>query len=73
MRRIILNIVKYSFLCEYKFFRRLAGGRWEKWYVDVPICSLIWHHDSDGLGHSDGRPSVLCRGTPTVEDYNKKE
>jgi hypothetical protein len=27
----------------YRWYRRLAGGKWERWYVDMPVCSDLWH------------------------------
>ena len=52
---------------EFRWFRRWWGGRWELWYVDVPVCSRIWHWREQPLKRD--RPNGLCRGTPTVEDY----
>jgi hypothetical protein len=27
----------------FQWYRKLAGGKWELWYVDHPVCSDIWH------------------------------
>ena len=48
-----------------QWYRRWYGGRWERWNVDYPVCSLIWHWDCV----EGERPGPLCRGRPTVEDY----
>lgn len=29
-------------LSNWKFYRRIKGGKWEQWYVDHPVCSLMW-------------------------------
>jgi len=54
-----------SFFRYWRWGRRLAGGRWERWYVDFPVCMDSWYR----VTVPEGRPSMLCRGTPTVEDY----
>jgi hypothetical protein len=37
------NSILACFLSKFKWFRCLAGGKWELWWVDVPVCSDIWH------------------------------
>jgi hypothetical protein len=34
--------LKY-WLDRFQWYRRFAGGKWELWWVDVPVCSDIWH------------------------------
>jgi len=46
--------------------RRLLGGRWERWWVDMPVCAEIWHSVSPTAVRSF-RPSALCRGNPVRE------
>ena len=61
-----------AFLCgwgfgEYRWVRQLIGGRWERWHVSV-LHSDLWHPvSSPGGGLS--RPSVICYGTPLVEEW----
>lgn len=51
-------------LCDVQWFRRWIGGRWEGWWLDVPVTAVLWFRVSE---HNEERPHVLCRGTPTVE------
>ena len=51
-------------LGDYRWFRRLAGGHWERWYIDV-VHSDMWHRKA----HDGVRPSSIARGTPTCEDW----
>lgn len=55
------------FLSEWRPFRRWVGGKWERWYVDV-VHSVLWHPVTD-WSDADRRPTVICRGTPTREEY----
>lgn len=32
-----------SFLCNYRWFRKWHGGKWERWWVDSPVNSFVWH------------------------------
>jgi hypothetical protein len=62
-----------------RLWRRLRGGHWERWYVDSPVNSSVWHRVAEctyGPGDAPGvlvevgpRPTPLCRGTATCEDY----
>jgi len=63
---------------DFKWARKLVGGRWEKWYVDHPVCIEVWHHESDGLscsimGMEINKPTPLCMGIPLVEIYENKK
>lgn len=53
----------------YKWWRKLVGGRWERWYVDHPVCSDVWHWVGNENIEPKDRPTAMCRGTPTVEYY----
>ena len=73
----ILMIPLYilDFYCEYfgrwRFQRRLYGGRWERWWVDWPVCSSHWHYvDPNRISHWDGgKPTPLCSDLEDVEYY----
>lgn len=52
-------------LSEYRWFRRWIGGHWERWYLDV-VHSEFWFRCQHGAVE---RPSAICRGTPTCEEY----
>lgn len=28
---------------KFRWYRKWYGGLWELWWVDVPVCSEIWH------------------------------
>lgn len=82
-----------AFLSNYQWYRKLAGGKWERWWVDHPVCSDVWHDvrhfTRERLEAAERanykaplteahlmnpywwgfRPSPLCRGTPTEEDW----
>ena len=58
----------------WRWYRRLRGGRWELWYVEC--CRTdIWHRISDydrdprSWYSVHGRPTPVCRGIPTVEEW----
>lgn len=69
MNKLIL-ILNCTFLVYFKWYRRLVGGNWEKWYVDYPVCADVWHHDSEGsLRAWNGKPSPLCRGNPQKMEW----
>lgn len=56
----------YGFACEWKWFRRAIGGRWEYWIVDEPIGGTHWFQAKQGML----RPFCLCRCEPIhVEEY----
>lgn len=55
------------YLGMFKWYRKLRGGHWELWWIEVPVASHVWlqkdHHDvRPGLGISCG----IC------EDYHPK-
>lgn len=58
-------------LSKFRFYRKWWGGHWELWWVDVPVCSEIWH-DLEGCSlESKKRPYGLLRGTPVCEQYGQ--
>ncbi len=54
----------------YQWFRRWIGGRWELWWVDQPVCAQVWHY-GDPEDDFTQRPTCICRGVPTIEDYRE--
>jgi hypothetical protein len=53
-------------LRQFKWYRRLVGGRWEKWMHEEPYSDWYqWDTDSRG-----SRPNMGCRGTPLIEVYD---
>jgi hypothetical protein len=53
----------------FRWYRRLRGGHWERWCVDWPVCSNIWHRTASCSRVTHVRPTALCRGTPRCEDW----
>lgn len=62
----MFKILLYSFLSDFKWFRKMIGGYWEYWYMNVPVEKFVWIHSEKKL---EGNPSYLCIGTPIIEDY----
>lgn len=52
-------------MSDFRWYRRLIGGHWERWWMDV-IHADVWYHRP----HDGTRPHVLARGTPTCEDWS---
>lgn len=82
------------FLEEFRWYRKLRGGKWERWIVSDPVNSVLWHRVDEftrvkvarwpALSEEmlqrlpftalhpvlwGYRPSPLCRGTPTEENW----
>jgi hypothetical protein len=49
--------------------RKLHGGHWELWYVDCPVNAQVWHDVPRCSKKYGERPTCICRGRPTCEDY----
>ena len=77
LRELLQNWAEnnYWLVCDYRWGRRLIGGRWELWYVEHPVYTPIWHWIDDATKRSwwwetFHRPTPLCRGTPlAVEEW----
>ena len=52
-----------ALFANFRWYRRLRGGHWERWHIDSPINSRLWLRNEHGE-----RPG---RGTPTCEDCSK--
>jgi hypothetical protein len=58
---------------EFRWARRLIGGRWERWWVDV-VNSFIWHPVTEfSIPVIRLKPSPLCVGYPMREDWTAKD
>jgi hypothetical protein len=54
---------------QHRWARRLIGGHWELWMIDIPGVGLVWH-DVDVCSYlTERRPNPVCRGTPVCEDH----
>ena len=67
-----LAIAMYG-LCNFKWYRKRKGGRWEYWIRDFPFCDSAWYNVPP-LKHGEtvfnrSRPETICRGTPVVEEW----
>lgn len=43
LRHWLRTGVLAAFFNSFRWYRRLAGGKWELWWIDSPVCSHIWH------------------------------
>jgi len=50
-------------LSNFRWYRRLCGGHWEQWWIDVPFTSDIWMRNEHGTRPPGGR------GTPRCESW----
>jgi hypothetical protein len=59
----------YTFASEWRFARRLIGGRWEHWWVE-PCAAFLWHPVTRPGGGAV-RPTPHWGGTQpaAVEEY----
>lgn len=58
-----------SLFARFRWWRRLVGGHWERWYVDHPFCAFIWHRVPACSYVIGRRPTAGCRGTATCEEF----
>lgn len=56
-----------AFLCDYRWYRRWFGGRWECHWIDI-TCSFIWLDMRPDCKWPEYR-QPCSHGTPTIEDY----
>jgi len=59
--------VRYP-LSKYRWGRKLLGGKWEYWWVDVPVASSCWHDVDEWTVITGIRPTPLCRGRARCEE-----
>lgn len=69
MTRLLLWLLPAWLFCGFAWYRRLAGGHWERWWVDVPVTADIWHDVPACSLVTGQRPTAICRGTPTCETW----
>lgn len=80
-QKILVSIS--PFLCRFQWFRRLYGGEWKLWYVDVPVCGEVWFSEPftcikpwkplPGESPLYPRPHTLCRcNAICTEKYPRK-
>jgi len=53
-----------------RWYRKLKGGKWERWYADYPVVADVWYRVDQwtNLNVVTGpRPGGLLRGRPTLE------
>lgn len=59
-------------LSGFRWYRKLCGGKWERWWIDVPVVSDIWFQVTE-WSTSCRRPDYLCRGTPIREEFSSSQ
>ena len=71
MKRRFKNNFWRGILCHFKWYRSWYGGVWEHWIVDTATLHGTWWFDLDKTTEENQgiRPSMVCKGTPIVEDY----
>lgn len=68
LRAFLLWLLPELFFSGCRWYRRLRGGHWEQWYVDV-VHSDVWHHVPRCSHETGDRPTSICRGTPICEEH----
>jgi hypothetical protein len=61
--KTLLNI----FFGEYRWYRKLVGGKWMRAHIDFPVCSCLWLDVPNWADMNYREP--LWRGTPKMEIY----
>jgi len=53
---------------DFKWYRKLVGGHWERWWVDAPFSTHVWLQQNSCMAH---RPplGMIC---DECEDYHPK-
>jgi len=65
---IFISYDKLFSLSQYKKYRKIKGGYWEKWYIDC-IHSELWFERKIEQIKKKERPGCAF-GSPTVEYYD---
>ena len=53
----------------FRWARKLLGGKWERWWIDSPVCSSCWMAVKDWTEDpARQRPDVLARGRPEARE-----
>jgi hypothetical protein len=58
----------HVFLGGFRWFRKLQGGHWERWYNDV-THGASWYQVARCHQDTGVPPSGMCRGTPVCESW----
>lgn len=53
----------------FAWWRRLRGGHWEQWWIDVPVASDVWMR-VDGCSLENGYRPEGGYGRPRCEDWS---
>lgn len=64
LRHTLLDVL----FCGFRWWRRLRGGKWELWWVDI-VHSDSWHPVTEFSRITGSRPTAICRGTAVEEDW----
>lgn len=70
MRWLLRSFWPKYWLCDFQWYRRWYGGRWENWYIE--ICASFMWLDVDRNRCWPEYRQPCARGTPLIEDYPDK-
>lgn len=70
LKNILLELL-YIPCARFRWYRRWAGGHWERWYVDYPVCGDYWFRTDGCYLKRETRPG-LCRVLHKCEDYPER-
>lgn len=68
IRSLLLWALPPWLFCGCRWYRWLRGGHWELWYVDN-VHAELWYDVPACSRESGSRPTAICRGRPTCEDW----
>lgn len=69
LRRILRRLLPEWLVSPYRWGRRLHGGKWERWWVDV-VYADVWHRVPEWSEVTGSRPAPICHGPPVCEDWS---
>ena len=67
MRKLLMSFWPKYWLCNYQWYRRWFGGRWEYHWIDI-CCKAMWLDMHRDRCWPEWR-QPCSHGTPIIEDY----
>lgn len=64
----MLVLVMFATPSNWQWYRRLRGGHWERWYVNLPVGTTVWIRRDRCYRKTGTRPG-LCEGIPRCEGW----
>lgn len=65
---LVVMVFIFSTKSNFSCYRKMKGGHWELWYVDV-VHAQVWYRTEVCSNITGHRPTGICRGTPKCEDH----